>query len=82
MVWNYVSLTDLDPGEPYGAFLSPTEQPYDRKERVDLFNHLLQNSQPPTRRLPIRVRIREEYNQYFNEESGIVCLWLHVLLIT
>lgn len=72
IVLKYVSLVDLDPGEPFGAFLAPTEQPYDRKERVDMLNRLLQNSQPPTRRLPIRVRIREEFNQYFNEESGTV----------
>lgn len=60
----------LKPGEPYGTTLQSPESPYDRSQRVEELNIELSVTRPGTRTLPIRVKFREDLNQYFHIDDS------------
>uniref|UniRef100_A0A1B6LL49 Uncharacterized protein n=1 Tax=Graphocephala atropunctata TaxID=36148 RepID=A0A1B6LL49_9HEMI len=59
----------LDEDEPYGTFMKPSPNPYNRTERVDEANKALFGSSRQKRHVPTQVKIREENNKYYSDDE-------------
>uniref|UniRef100_A0A1B6HCF6 Uncharacterized protein n=1 Tax=Homalodisca liturata TaxID=320908 RepID=A0A1B6HCF6_9HEMI len=59
----------LDDEEPYGAFMMPSPNPYNRAKKVEEANRALFSGPKMKRHVPAVVKILEENNRYYSEDE-------------
>uniref|UniRef100_A0A1B6FUV3 Uncharacterized protein n=1 Tax=Cuerna arida TaxID=1464854 RepID=A0A1B6FUV3_9HEMI len=59
----------LDDDEPYGTFMMPSPNPYNRAKKVEEANRALFNGPKMKRHVPTVVKILEENNRYYSEDD-------------